>query len=110
MLGHMKERGRTQPSTGAQSRTDVACVSGFSLFVDILARDAIQSLSRRRERRAAADPDHDNCDATGGNSSSPIPECSTVRHPVVADSDAEVSPSSDGQRNAPLLQQATLFD
>src|SRR5437016_2949432 len=104
----MRERRRTAPGNGAARGTTGAGGCGFSLFVDILARDAIQSLSRRRGHSAASRVDQDNPAFAEGLSSPSSPaRCAAKKTAVV---DTQVSRSTPIKRDPPRLQQSRLFD
>src|SRR5438045_3552171 len=105
----MRERRRTAPGNGAARGAIGAGGCGFSLFVDILARDAIQSLSRRRGRSAASHVDQDNLAFAEGRPS-PSPAWCATRKTVVVDSDTQVAGSMPTKRDPPRLQQSRLFD
>src|SRR5437588_7971119 len=105
----MRERRRTAPGNGAaRGATGGGC--GFSLFVDILARDAIQSLSRRRGRSVASRVDQNNPACAEGLSSPSSPARCAARETVVVVSDTQVSDSVPTKRDPPRLQQSRLFD
>src|SRR5437660_3354324 len=103
----MRERRRTAPGNGAARGATGAGGCGFSLFVDILERDAIQSLSHRLGRSAASRVNQDNPAFAEGQSSTPAPACSAARKtPVVH---TQVSGSVPMKQDPLRLQQSRLL-
>jgi hypothetical protein len=108
MLGYVKERGRTQPTIEALSRT-YAGGSGFSMFVDILARHAIQSLSHRREQTATLSAERDQCQGAEVQASDSGTKCKTSKS-TLAIAPSTDTPTSLNTRETLAPAQGGLFD
>jgi hypothetical protein len=106
----VKEYDRTQPSEAERGRTNVASGSGLSLFVNILARHAIRTLSRRLEQTVVAGVDHYERDVAEVKRSVSLTEPGTSRNPVPVASTANTSSLPETRREAPSTQQGRLFD
>jgi hypothetical protein len=110
ILGDVKKYDGTQRGGAKRGRTNVASGSGFSLFVDILARHAIRTLSRRLEQTVVARADHYGSDVAEVKRSVSLTEPGTSRDPVPVASTADTSSLPETRREVPSTRQVRLFD